>query len=1043
VAHRAEALTRKTVTVLFCDVVGSTALGERVDPETNRRVALRYFDEARSSLEGHGGTVEKFIGDAVMAVFGVPAVHEDDALRAVQAAQELRTRLEHLNEELDERWGVRLEWRIGINTGEVVVGDPTSTQTIGTGDTFNVAARLQQAARSGEILLGRDTYRLVRDRVVAGPLQSFSLKGKSTEVQTWALEELRVGALEIERRLTSPIVGREEELAALLDLYDRTLREERCRLVTILGQPGVGKSRLARELAARLFGARVVTGRCPPYGEGITFWPIIEIVRRLAGIRGDDSPAVTRRSLAELVPPGTDGAVIEARLAGLLKLAEPPRTEELFWGLRQLFESLARAQPLVLFIEDVHWAEPALLDLIEYLVGWSVGGPILVTCLARPELLEVRPEWATSGQRAAAIALDPLRDEDLAALVANALGTGEPHADLARYIADAAGGNPLFAEEVVRILLEDGLVKRENGVWKAVGPLTDVTIPPTITALIAARIDRLDETERFVLQCAAVVGKEFWGGAVAALATDVDTGAALHSLVRRRLVVPASESSFVGEDSFAFAHALFRDVAYQLLAKSARAELHERIAEWLGAKTGARSSDYAEILGYHLEQAARTQIELAPADDRANALAAAAAGHLAEAGRRALVAGDMRASAGLLLRARDLLGVDEGARAAFVPELGAALRLAGNVQQAVVILEKGVDGAKAVGDQRLAARAAVELGHLRMEQGASTEELEHEARRTIDVFDELGDEGGLARAWQLVGALEFLRCRYASAEEHFSHGLIHAQRAGDRRERTSLLLALASSAVYGPTPVGEGTHRCESMLAEEQGDQILEGATLLMLGALSAMAQCFAPARALAARGVDIFTELGLELRLALAREFTALVPLLAGDLEGAEHELRLGVEIGTRLDAESQLSTVHGMLADILCVQGRFAEAVPYAEQARETARDDLFAQVLSRRAAAKIDAGNGNLDLAAQALREAADVAAGTDALNLRADVEVDLAHVLLAHGRRNEPAVEALETALELYRQKENDAAIARTESALAIAGQARNVARLDHR
>jgi tetratricopeptide (TPR) repeat protein len=233
------------------------------------------------------------------------------------------------------------------------------------------------------------------------------------------------------------------------------------------------------------------------------------------------------------------------------------------------------------------------------------------------------------------------------------------------------------------------------------------------------------------------------------------------------------------------------------------------------------------------------------------------------------------------------------------------------------------------------------------------------------------------------------------------------------------------------------------MLAEEQGDQILEGATLLMLGALSAMAQCFAPAQALAARGVDIFTELGLELRLALAREFTALIPLLAGDLEGAEHELRLGVEIGTRLDAESQLSTIHGMLADILCVQGRFAEAVPYAEQARETARDDLFAQVLSRRAAAKIDAGNGNLDLAAQALREAADVAAGTDALNLRADVEVDLAHVLLAHGRRNEPAVEALETALELYRQKENDAAIARTESALAIAGQARNVARLDHR
>ncbi len=1027
-AQGAEPLVRKTVTVLFCDVVGSTSLGERVDPETTRRVIMRYFDETRTVLERHGGTVEKFIGDAVMAVFGVPVLHEDDALRAVRAAEELRARLELLNDELEEGWGVRLEWRMGINTGEVVVGDPTSTQTIGSGDTFNLAARLQQAAQAGEILLGRKTYRLVRERIVAGPLQSFSLKGKSAEVHTWALEEMRIGAVEMERRLRSPIVDREEELATLRTLYERTLQEQSCWLVTVFGQPGIGKSRLARELAARLFGATFVTGRCLPYGERITFWPIIEIVRRLAGIRGDDSTAEARRRLAGLIPPAEDAALVESRVAGLLDLAPPPRAEELFWALRRLFESIARAQPLVLLVEDVHWAESALLDLIEYLVGWSVGSPVLLVCLARPELVDVRPTWATSGPRSTAIALEPLRDQDVTELAANVLGTGGLQPDLARYIADAAGGNALFAEELVEILVEDKLLKREDGRWVAVGPLTEVTLPPTITALIAARIDRLDAAERLVLQCASVIGKEFWGGAVSALATELDVGAALHALVRKRVVVPARESSFIGEDSFAFAHALIRDVAYQTLAKSARAELHERVAEWLLAKVGDRASAYSEILGYHLEQAANAQFELAPADERGKKLAAAAAGQLAAAGTRALSAGDMRAAARLLSRARELLAGDESARAAFAPELGEALRLTGDYTPAEVILKDAVVAADAAGDRRLAALAAVELAALWTEQGTSvTKAVEREARRAVEVFDELGDDLGLAKAWHLLGFLEWSRCRFAAAEEHLSRALVHAEGAHDRRQRTSALLALATSAFFGPTPVGEAIDRCEAMLTDADADRFLEGAAASILGALNAMAGDFARAQALAAQGVSTFTELGLELRLAGAREYTSVVALLADDLEAAEQELRLGYDVALRLDARAQLTVLAGMLGDVLCRQGRFDEAAPFARQAREGAGDDVFAQVTWRRAVAKGEAASGDLDIAVRTLREAAAVTAKTDALNLQADVHVDLANALLAH-RNRRAAREALETALALYRRKENAVAIARIESAL---------------
>src|SRR5438093_2987465 len=413
-AHRAEPLIRKTVTVLFCDVTGFTSLGERMDPETMRRVMIRYFDEVRTVLERHGGTVEKFIGDAVMAVFGVPVVHEDDALRAVRAADEMRRALTRLNNDLDERFGVRLEMRIGINTGEVVVGDPTAEHLIATGDAVNVAARLQQAAQPGEILLGRETHRLVADRIRAGPLETFPLKGKSEPVPSWRLDEVRAGAELIFRRLDSPLVGRERERDFLRGAYRTVIEDQSCRLVTVLGVAGVGKTRLAQEVAARSFGATVAQGRCLSYGEGITFFPVAEVVRSLAGVAADDDEPVVKARIAQLLPPGDESAVVTERLVSLLAADGAARAEEVFWAVRKLLEVVARFRPLVLVLEDLHWAEPTLLDLVEYLVGWSRGAPMLVLALARPELLELRPGWP--GER---LTLEPLDSEDIRALLGN------------------------------------------------------------------------------------------------------------------------------------------------------------------------------------------------------------------------------------------------------------------------------------------------------------------------------------------------------------------------------------------------------------------------------------------------------------------------------------------------------------------------------------------------------------------------------------------------------------------------------------------------
>ena len=464
-------LVRKTVTVLFSDVTEFTVLGERLDPESLRHVMSRYFDEMETVITHHGGTIEKFIGDEVMAVFGVPVVHEDDALRAVRAASDMRDRLEELNTELEARWGVRLLARTAVNTGEVVAGDHRTGSSFVTGDAVVLAKRLEQAADPGEILIGKATYPLVKDAVTAGPLESFSVKGKSEPVSPLRLDQVEAGAPGLARRLDAPLIDRTLELAAIEETFARVEAETDLHLITVFGAPGIGKSRLAAEAVASIGeGARTLSGRCLPYGEGITFWPIVELLRAVGGEPG----------IAAALEGVEDGDVVAERLRGVLGAASATSSEETFWAIRRFLETLARERSLLVVFEDIHWAEPTFLDLVEYLAGWSRGARILILCLARRDLLDRRPAWANPRENALVLTLDPLSADEADALL-EGLGTGSTLTDrTVERISVAAEGNPLFIEQLVAMAVENG------------GGNGDLRVPPSIHALLAERLDRLD-----------------------------------------------------------------------------------------------------------------------------------------------------------------------------------------------------------------------------------------------------------------------------------------------------------------------------------------------------------------------------------------------------------------------------------------------------------------------------------------------------------------------------------------------------------------------
>jgi class 3 adenylate cyclase/tetratricopeptide (TPR) repeat protein len=969
--------TRKTVTVLFADVVGSTALGEALDPETVRRVMERFSAEARSAIESHGGTVEKFIGDAVMAVFGVPAVHEDDALRAVRAASEMRERLAALHAALVRERGIALAVRTGVNTGEVVADDVGNAEFYATGDAVNVAARLEQAAAPGEILLGEHTYRLVRDVVQAEAVESLVVKGKAMPVRAY-----RLGLIEeppaVVHHFESPFIGRGEELARLQKTFERAVTERLALLVTILGPAGIGKSRLAAELTSALTDrATVLQGRCLSYGEGITFWPLREILRGLS-----------------------------KRPAGLPDPEQMRSSEETFWAYRKLFERLAAEHPLVLLVEDVHWAEPTLLDLLEHVVEWTRDVPILVLCNARPELLDERPGWP--GER---VELEPLVEEAVEALV-SALTDDLPSTDRTR-ITEAADGNPLFAEQMVALALE------EDG--------REPEVPATIQSLLAARIDRLEEDERAVLERAAIVGKEFWRGALLALSprgTEVST--LLQRLVRKRLVRP-ERSSFPGEDAFRFAHVLIREACYSAMPKGRRAELHERFADWLEQS----ASPSKEIAGYHLEQAYRYRIELAPTRDVERRLGSRAATTLAHAGFDAHQRGDFAGAVNLLSRSLDVLPADDPARAEFSVWLADSLINADEWRAAAAASEAALAAAERRDDRALAWEARLLRNAVENVLSPGTRsfgESLREAERAAAELEEVGHTRSLARAWTLVAIHRIQLGRFVAAAEAAEQAAALATEARDWHLERASLGWIGLSLHAGPTPASEGIRRIEQIRSRTD-DLNLRRTMSNLLSSLYAMLGDEDEARRLRKLVLAEARDLGLKRSIAFAEQ--PRTRSVAAMLEPAEAEgsLLRSLAYWEETGNEGARSSAAAMLAHLLCAQGRYDEADRYAALGqRAAALDDYEAQSVALAARARVQAHRGDLERAEALGREAVAIVDLTDDIDTRGWLRTDLAEVL-SLADRTEEACSVLEDAIRFAKQKEDLTLVERGRARLA--------------
>jgi class 3 adenylate cyclase/predicted ATPase len=955
---------RKTVTVLFSDIVGSTSLGDQLDPETLSQIMTEYFDAMRPIVERYGGTLAKFIGDAVLAVFGIPTLREDDALRAVHTAVEMRSSLAQLNIDLEQRFGVTISTRTGINTGPVAGVGLVPDRNFVAGDTANVAARLQQLAEGGEILIGEGTYRLVRHAADVELLPPVELRGKATPLTVYRLRQVRSGEA-LPRRLQGPIVGRERERRLLAGAWERVAAQREPHLVTVMGAAGVGKSRLADDFLASLVDARVVRGRCLSYGDGITFWPLVEILVQLLG-----NDAATR--LQELQ---VEAVAAERILALLGRRDEASSVDDLFWAVRKTLEAAAGETPLVVLLDDVQWGEPAFLDLVEHVADWTRDVPIMLLCLARPDLVERCPGWAGGRPNATMVLLEPLSAAESEQLLGALAERIDEH--LRWRIVAAADGNPLFLEEIVAMVEHGGDV---------------AVIPPTIHALLAARLDQLPAAERAVLERASIEGQVFhWSALRALLPDEPQLSARLQALVRKELL-RHDRPRVAGEDAFRFRHLLIREAAYSSLPKRTRAELHERFAHWLDERSRALV-EREELLGYHLEQSYLYAAELGSVDAHTLASAARAADLLTLAGRRAFSRGDMAAAAGLLRRAAVLLEIDPPRKLALLPELGRALRFAGDSARAAAVLREAVEEAEATGDRRLVHLSRVEQAFMRLytDPNVETEETIEVAEQALAVFQELGDEGALARAWAVIGHANWLLCRGERMEDAFTRALEHTRRTEDPQEEGWILRMLALVYCHGPTPVEPALARCQEILELGRGHAAIEVSTRAKIAGLEAMRGRFDVARKLYLECRAIGEEFGIGPVLAALPNYSGPIELLAGDVEAAERELRAGCRALAELGETSVLSTSAALLARALEQAGQLVEAEEQTLLSeRNASRDDLASQTTWRGVRARLLARRGELERAAQLARDAVAIADRTDFLVWRGEALLDLGEV-----------------------------------------------------
>jgi class 3 adenylate cyclase/tetratricopeptide (TPR) repeat protein len=1000
---------RKVVSVLFADLVGFTSRAEQMDPEDVRALLSPYYARLRAELERFGGTVEKFIGDAVMALFGAPVAREDDPERAVRAALAIR---DWVREE------ERIQVRLAVSTGDalIMLGARSSEgEGMAAGDVVNTAARLQAAAPVNGVLVGERTFRATRQAIEYCEAAPVEAKGKREPVPVWeALGARARFGVDVPHQAKTALMGRERELGVLRDALARVRSERSPQLVTLVGVPGIGKSRLLYELSqiveaeAELISWR--QGRSLPYGDGISFWALSEMVKAQAGILESDTPAEAGVKLAEMtaevMPGSSDADWVQRHLGALAGLgsgvpAGGGRRGEVFAAWRQFFEALAERRPLVLVFEDLHWADDGLLDFVDYLADWAGQVPLLVVGTARPELLTRRPGWGGGKPDAVTLSLAALSDQDTARLIGSLLGRPVLEAGQQAMLLLHAGGNPLYAEQYVQMLAE-----------QVAGP--ELPLPESIQGIVSARLDLLAPPEKRLLQDAAVVGKVFWPGAVAALGGTPGHGGLeeyLHGLERKQFIRRERRSSVAGETQYAFVHVLLRDVAYGQIPRAARADRHAQAAGWI--ESLGRPEDHAEMLAHHYLSA----LDLARAAHRDTAdLAPRARTALHRAGDRAFALNAFAAAAGYYRTALALWPQDaREQRACLLRLLGTALYETGELDQAGAALTEGSEAAAAAGLPALQARILVRLADVRALLGGPEEDALAQCEAAIVVLDAESDLEGLAEAWQLTGQLLLWLGQSPADQEALGRAMAYARQSGNRRVETQACSWLLAAFVLLPIPADEAIARAEQLLQIANGEPWAEADILVSLSMLYPYAGRFADAREAIARAQSVYGRRAAKIAWAMGAAAAGGIELIAGNAAASERHLREAYETFRAMGERGYLSTLAGYLAEALYAQGRLDEAQQMTEEAQAAASPaDLDAQARWRAARAKVLARSRQFPAARALLDEAEALVSPTSWAALQGEILMARAEVDRLAGAR-EQAKTSLHAALRIYQDR----------------------------
>ena len=956
-------MERKLATVLFVDLVDSTSLVSASDPEVVRRRVTRFFDQVSRCIETYGGTVEKFAGDAVMAAFGVPQAHEDDSERAVRAALEI----------LDSVRDLGLQARIGIEAGEVVTGAGDST--FATGEALNLAARLQQLAEPGQILIGPAAHRLTLGRVEVEDIGPVQVRGREDPVWVWAATA--AGARPAGRVPVTPLVGRDHELDLLENTFARAQRDRRAHLVTIYGEPGVGKSRLANEFLAALEGTTVLHGRCLPYGESITYWPLAEMVKGAADIADDDPLDVAIEKLRECCPAEAVADLL-GLATGVLEAVHGERSQqEISWAAREWAQLMSQTQPLILVFEDIHWAEEPLLELIEHMTEWVRDGALMILCLARAELLDIRSNWGGGRVRATAIELEPLGDADGETLIDALNEDGAISAKTRRALLDKTGGNPLFLEEVMLNVAECG---EERAVEE---------IPDTVQALIAARIDRLQPASKSVLQRASVIGRSFWAGAVEYLAEDESPSDAIEDLLLRDLVVGESRSTLKNETAYRFKHVLIRDVAYASLTKSARAKHHARFAEWLRERAG---DELLEIRAHHLDHAASLLAELDGAPPAE--LAREAAETLEEAGRRALAREANQAARHLFLRSVELEPTLNrrymAAKAAWrLDDLPAVARE----------MQSVYDESVRVGDRKVQGKALTGLADVVLMREADPVRARELASQALEIIDD--DPAARFDALRVAWVAAYWVGKLGQAEGYLTEQLELACAAGRKDLESMAVLTRADTfaARLDLERASEELVRARD-LAQESGSINALGRVFLTWSKVYLLQEELEQAEEAASESIRLFSEVGSVWAIARAYNMAAWIAWESGDIEQGEKRFRESIRLLKPIGDRATLCESQRGLAELLLKRGRVEEAERFALDARETVGPmDLTSRATTAGSLAIVRSAQGRYDEAEELFREGVDALADTEFGGIEYEVLEPYAQFLRDRGRDDE--------------------------------------------